>query len=199
LILSVTTFSAMATGPLRAQNPASELACTVDTPRATFNAFFEATIGEWQVSIRDFDERGANTYSSMQTRRFAWVVSGRYVEEKAFTRTPTGALANIGVMLYSFDDAVAQVRLVSFWPRSPRRWADFAGCIDGEPQRLAGAIVSHRPNEPVRTRRVEVLIESPSRMRWRGFATGEGGREYVAEELEYTRTVSGGPAPTPDR
>lgn len=166
--------------------------CSGDSTRQQFNALFAQVVGEWDVTIRDFDEDGRSTYEARQTRRFTWVVSDRYVEEKAFTRSADGRLTNIGLMLYSFDDSVSEVRLISFWPRSPQRWADFAGCIDQKPARVGGTITSHRPNEPVRVRRLEVVLESPTQLRWRGFARTADGREYVAEELAYVKVASSG-------
>jgi len=133
---------------------------------------------------------GRSSYEARQTRQFTWVVSDRHVEEKAFTRSGDGRLTNIGIVLYSFDDSTSQVRLISFWPRSPRRWADLVGCLEHDPLRIVGTITSHRPNEPVRVRRVEVVVESPTQLRWRGFERAADGREYVAEELIYTRGTS---------
>ena len=163
-----------------------------ESTREQFNGLFAQLAGEWQVTIRDLDDAGSSRHEAHQVRRFTWVVGARFVEEKAFVLSPDSVLVNIGVILYSFDDSTSQVRLISFWPRSPRPWAEFTGCVDLGARHIRGSITSRRPNEPVRIRRVEMVLESPARFLWRGIDRSVDGREYVAEELTYERSRPGG-------
>lgn len=82
--------------------------------------------------------------------------------------------------------------MTSFWPGSPRRWAEFEGClIDTVNPRLTGTLRSYRPGEAERTRRIELGFASSGQLLWRSYAAGTGGTDYLAEELVYTRAPTG--------
>lgn len=157
-------------------------------PREDFEAFFQKTIGEWQLTIRDFDKEGNITYEGQQIRNFKWVVGNRYIEEKAFIIRDTGEIINLGIILYSLSEDTGEVLNISFWPRSPKRWSQFIGKIktqDGSV--LDGILRSYRTDEIERKRLVKFSFTFEGKMKFLNYVENEDGKKYLVEELIYSR------------
>ncbi|HXV74557.1 MAG TPA: hypothetical protein VD713_07490 [Sphingomonadales bacterium] len=159
-----------------------------ETSRADFNAFFEKAMGSWLLTLEDFDETGTLTYQGEQERIFTWGIANRYAEERAFVTREGRERVYLGLMLYSLDEERAKTLMLSFWPRSPRRWAEFEGEVSGGAHpTLSGVLKSFRDDGIERQRRVEIEFESSDRFVFLNFAQNSEGKEYLVERLTYTR------------
>lgn len=99
---------------------------------ATFRAFAEPYVGEWNAFVEDFDADGRLVWSDRQRRIFAFSMSRHFLEERAILKRPDGSDYEGGLNLITWDPRSDRVVQHGFWlPQQPEPLYRIEGRVQG--------------------------------------------------------------------
>jgi hypothetical protein len=154
-----------------------------------FRAFADGLIGTWNVRIRDIDEYGKVIWDdASQKRTFSYTIGNEFLQEQATIRARRlGRDVVTGLHLFSYDPAGNRLTQHGYWPgKSGLMFTADVRLADDN--RSAAGIISMPQDRGLRSeRRLEIKWISDRELSYRAYAKDKSGREFLNEELVYTK------------
>ena len=154
-----------------------------------FRAFADPLVGTWNVRIRDLDENGKVLWDdSSQTRTFAYTIGNEFLQEQAlvYSKRLQGDVVT-GLHLYSYEPKQNILTQHGYWPgRSGLMFTAEVKLADDN-RAATGTIGMPHDNGFRKQRRLEIKWVSDRELSYRAYGKDSSGREFLNEELVYTR------------
>ncbi|MBK7876097.1 MAG: DUF1579 domain-containing protein [Planctomycetes bacterium] len=147
----------------------------------------EHKVGYWKLKVRMFNPDGSSAGESDATSECAWVMDGRFVEEKT-TGTFSG-MPFLGRGMSGFDN-IKQRYIGSWVDNMGTGMMTFEGSYDPATKTITYKGQGPDPMawEYVPTRSMETMIDEDHAV-MKSYAKGPEGKDYLQMQIDYTRTT----------
>lgn len=152
--------------------------------RQAFKSFAQPLIGNWDCSLRTWDDRfHERMVETAQKRRFEWVLKGNFLQETVHAVLRGGDTVHIGINLLSVDPETMHVLGSGFDSTTPDRRLTIDAELAPDLRHLSGKIEIRPVSESARAERLDWQWIDAGRTRSRIYSRAPNGREFLNQEL----------------
>lgn len=152
--------------------------------RQAFKSFAQPLIGNWDCSLRTWDDRfHERMVETVQKRRFEWVLKGNFLQESVHAVLRGGDTIHVGINLLSVDPETMHVLGSGFDATTPDRRLTIDAELAPDLRHLSGKIEIRPASESARAERLDWQWIDGGRTRSRIYSRAPNGREFLNQEL----------------
>ncbi|UXI69524.1 hypothetical protein [Tahibacter amnicola] len=152
--------------------------------RQAFKAFASPLVGNWDCSLRTWEDRfHERMVETSQKRRFSWVLGGHFLQESVYAVLRRGELMHVGINLLSVDPTNTHVLVSGFAAGTPDRKVSLDGELAPDFRHLSGRLTVVPRNPEADPQRLEWRWLDDGRTSSRMYARASNGREFLHQEL----------------
>lgn len=156
-----------------------------------FKAFADGLVGEWSVAIRETDADGKVVWSDTQRRIFGYRIANEFLEERTYVVSKrTGKDLDVSLHIYGYDPKANTLSMHGYWVGRPGQLFAVMTTLDDANRFARGAMDIVLEDGSRSNQRYEMGWQDDSRFVHRAYRKTPEGREYLGEELVYTRAAS---------
>lgn len=152
--------------------------------RQAFKSFAQPLIGNWECSMRTWDDRfHERMVETVQKRRFEWVLKGNFLQESVHAVLRGGDTVHVGTNLLSVDPETMHVLGSGFDAITPDRRMTLDAELAPDLRHLSGKVQIVPKNETAQAERLDWQWLDEGRTRSRLYSRASNGREFLNQEL----------------
>ena len=152
--------------------------------RQAFKSFAQPLIGNWDCSLRTWDDRfHERMVETAQKRRFEWVLKGSFLQESVHAVLRGGDTVHVGINLLSVDPETMHVLGSGFDASTPDRSMTLDAELAPDLRHLSGKVQIVPKNETAQAERLDWQWLDQGRTRSRLYSRASNGREFLHQEL----------------
>ena len=152
--------------------------------RQAFKSFAQPLIGNWDCSLRTWDDRfHERMVETAQKRRFEWVLKGNFLQESVHAVLRGGDTIHVGINLLSVDPETMHVLGSGFDTTTPDRRMTIDAELAPDLRHLSGKVEIRPIDENARAERLDWQWIDEGRTRSRIYSRASNGREFLNQEL----------------
>ncbi len=153
-----------------------------------FKSFADGLVGEWSVAIRELDADGKVVWSDTQRRIFEYRVAREFLEERTYVVSKrTGKDVDISLHIYGYDPRNNELSMHGYWVGRAGQLFAVKTTLDDANRFARGSMDIVMEDGSSSNQRYEMGWLDGGGFVHRAFRKSPDGREYLGEELVYTR------------
>lgn len=159
--------------------------------RQAFKSFATPLIGNWECSLRTWDDRfHERMVETAQKRRFEWVLRGNFLQETVHAVLRGGDTIHVGINLLSVDPETMHVLSSGFDSTTPDRRMTLDAELAPDLRHLSGKVTAVPKNDAAQPQRLDWQWIDQDRTRSRLYSRASNGREFLNQELICKRAAA---------
>lgn len=164
--------------------------------RQAFKSFAQPLIGNWDCSLRTWDDRfHERMVETGQKRRFEWVLKGNFLQESIHAVLRGGDTIHVGINLLSVDPETMHILGSGFDATTPDRRMTLDAELAPDLRHLSGKVEIRPTDQNARAERLDWQWLDEGRTRSRLYSRAANGREFLNQELICKRAADPGATP----
>lgn len=160
--------------------------------RQAFKSFAMPLIGNWDCTLRTWDDRfHEKMVETAQKRRFEWVLKGNFLQESIYAVLRGGDTVHVGLNLLSVDPETTHILSSGFDAGSPDRSLTLDAELAPDLRHLSGKVQATSKSDSAQPERLDWQWVDDGRIRSRLYSRASNGREFLNKELLCKRAADG--------
>lgn len=152
--------------------------------RQAFKSFAMPLIGNWDCTLRTWDDRfHEKMVETAQKRRFEWVLKGNFLQESIYAVLRGGDTVHVGLNLLSVDPETTHILSSGFDSSSPDRSLTLDAELAPDLRHLSGKVQATTKSDSAQPERLDWQWVDDGRTRSRLYSRASNGREFLNKEL----------------